>query len=327
MAIRTRTIHDASIAGGDARIEEYLLSKGVDFVFHPSVGTDQFDAEKSLRNQARLLAPLDQARVEQYSEAMRRGERFPPVIAHGSPSKYVIADGNHRLNAARLAKKPVAMYHIVGDARTIVLITFEANTRHGLPTNEDERIQHALYLLDNGATIPEAAAALSVTKRLVEKASQTRAADQRFVDADLPLMIIEKLSEPVKRRLCMISTDEGFAAAVNLAVEAALTSTDTYGLVAGVNELRSSDKQVAYVQEQRELYADRINATGGGVLKRKMVLGPKARLGLAMSNITNLPSDLEEITSKWVGPEREEAAKRMRTAARRLNEIAKALQA
>jgi hypothetical protein len=69
--------------GGDAKIEEYLDKKGVKWDFHPKVERDQFDTEKSLRNQARFQA-LDEKRVDTYAEAMKRGDEFPPVIAHGS---------------------------------------------------------------------------------------------------------------------------------------------------------------------------------------------------------------------------------------------------
>ena len=325
MAVRTRTVHTPSVAGGDAKIEEYLDKKGVTWTYHPAVEPSQFDAAKSLRNQARMGAPLDEKRVDMYAEAMRRGDEFPPVIASGKPGEYLITDGNHRLHGGIAAKKPLSMYHIVGDARTIVLITFEANARHGLPTNEDERIQQALYLIDNGANIPEAAAALSLPRKIVEKASVTRTADQRFKQANLPLMVLEKLSEPVKRRLSNVSTDEGFVAAVNLVVDAALVSGEVFTLVTDINELRSSSKQVEYVSMlRRDLYADRINKTGGGTFTRR-TLGPKSRVGLALSNLDGLPEDLEEVAKAWVGPEREEAAERMTRTAQRLTDLAKVL--
>jgi hypothetical protein len=60
--------------GGDAKIEEYLASKGVKWEFHPAVPTDQFDVDKSLHNQARHNA-VNEERVESYAEAMRRGCR------------------------------------------------------------------------------------------------------------------------------------------------------------------------------------------------------------------------------------------------------------
>ncbi len=330
MAVRTRTIHESSVQGGDAKIEEYLDKKGVQWVFHPRVEPDQFDAQKSLQNQARISAkgPIDDSRVEMYAEAMKRGDEFPPVIAHGKAGKLVIADGNHRLQAATKAKKPIGMYHITGDARTIVLITFEANTRHGLPTSEDERVQHALYLLDNGAKIPEAAAALSLPRRVLEKASLARQADQRFLESGLPLMMIERIPSSIKTRLKDVSTDEGFIEAVKLVVDAHLGANEVFPLVTDINERRSSSKQVEYIQGLRkDVYAERIGQTGGGTFTKSRTMGPKARVGLALSNLEGLPEDFAEVAKAWVGPEREEAAERMRKTAKRLTDMAKVLTA
>lgn len=326
MAVRQKTIHTSAVAGGDAKIEEYLDKKGVTWVFHPRVDPTEFDATRSLQNQARIATPLDEKRVEMYAEAMRRGDEFPPVIAHGKPGKYVIADGNHRLQGSIRAKKPIAMYHIIGDARTIVLITFEANTRHGLPTSEEERVQHALYLIDNGANIPDAAAALNLSRKVVEKASQQRNADLRFSQSGLPPMLVEKLTEPVKRRLKDISTDKGFVAAVHLVADAALVSGEVFTLVTEVNELRDSDKQAEYVKSLRDnLYKDRIQGSGGGTFTRKG-MGPKQRLGLALSGINAVNwDDMEAVAKAYVGPEREEAAEKLQVTAQRLSDLAKVL--
>ena len=38
---------------------------------------------------------------------MKRGDEFPPVIAHGKMGKPILADGNHRLQAAIKAKRPL----------------------------------------------------------------------------------------------------------------------------------------------------------------------------------------------------------------------------
>ncbi len=102
MAIRTRTVSGARAPGGDVKIEDYLEGKGVTWVFKPGVSPEEFDQDKSLHNQARFV-PVDDERVQTYTEAMRRGDRFPPVIAHGA-KRLVIADGNHRLLAASKAR-------------------------------------------------------------------------------------------------------------------------------------------------------------------------------------------------------------------------------
>lgn len=104
--------------GGDPKIEAYLDKKGVSWQFHPGVDPDQFDSNKSLNNQARFQA-IDEKRVDQYAEAMKRGDEFPPVIAHGHMGKLVIADGNHRMQSAIKAKKPLNVYVINGDGLAI----------------------------------------------------------------------------------------------------------------------------------------------------------------------------------------------------------------
>lgn len=111
-----------------AKLEDWLDSKGVKWEFHPTLDVDQFDADKSLHNQARF-EPIDEKRVESYVEAMRRGDKFPPVLAHGRMGKLILAGGNHRLQAAIRARKPLDTYVISGDPQTIVLITFESNVR------------------------------------------------------------------------------------------------------------------------------------------------------------------------------------------------------
>lgn len=323
MALRTRTVHVPAVVGGDAKLEEWLDSKGVQWEFFPRLDPDQFDAEKSLHNQARF-EPVDEKRVEQYAEAMRRGDQFPPVIAHGKLGKLVQADGNHRLQAAIKSKKPLDTYVISGDAKTIVQITFEANSKHGTPTSEEERVQQALYLMDNGASVKSAAAALAIPEKLVNAASIRRNTDQRFLENSISPLIIEKMPEPTKRRMAQISTDEGFVAAVELAHRSNMTSSEAFTFVTEVNELRSSAKQVAFIKERERAMTEQIGATGGGVLNRKPQ-GPKARLSIAMGSILNLPDDLDLLKKQYVGPEADEAAKRMRATAKRLNHLAKSL--
>jgi hypothetical protein len=83
-----------ALSGGDAKLEEWLDKKGVKWEFLPAVSPESFDQEKSLRNQARVFAPLNEKRAEQYTEAMKRGDEFPPVIAHGKKNKMILLDGN-----------------------------------------------------------------------------------------------------------------------------------------------------------------------------------------------------------------------------------------
>ena len=327
MAEKRRTRENPSAPGGDARIEEYLDQRGVQWTFVPKVPTSEFDIERSLNNNARFVA-IDKGRVEVYAEAMRRGDHFPPVIAHRQSGKYMTADGNHRLVGADQAHKPLDVYDITGaDAEVLVLISFEANTKHGLPTTENERIYQALYLVNNGLPIRDAAAAVNLPKRIVEAASKKARTDQRFIDNNIPRHIVEKLGNSVKWRLSDISTDEGFRAAVDLAFRAGFGTDEAFRVTTELNELRSSDKQVARVRDFEEEYADQIRSSAGGMLVKgpRPGPGPRARVGVAVSNLLNLPDDLEAVTKSYVGPERAEQAQRMRAAADRLIKVADAL--
>lgn len=324
MAIKLRTVSKSTAEGGDAKIEEYLDGKGIQWTFRPGLPVEDFDADKSLRNQARFV-PVDDHRVDGYVEAMRRGDKFPPVVAHGT-KLLVMADGNHRLQAAIKARKTLDVYDITGtDATLIVQVSYEANTKHGWPTSEAERIQQALWLMDHGATMPVAAAALAVPQNALKRASAKRTTDQRFREAGIAPLIIEKLPETTKWRLAQVSTEEGLVALVELAAAASLSMDTVFTMVTEINEHRSAAKQVAYVAAQREVHIDEIAASGGGVRGARRSQGPKARISIAMGSLMNLPTDTASILESYQGAERDEAAKKMRTVARRLNDIAKQL--
>jgi hypothetical protein len=327
VATRTRTEHKPTAVGGDAKVEDWLDSKGVKWTFAGLIEPSSFDADKSLTNQARFV-PVDDKRVDEYADAMRRGDVFPPVVAHGRSGRYIIVDGNHRLQAAIKAHKPLGTYLVTADAATLVLLSYEANTRHGLPTSEDERIAQALYLVDNGSSNRIAAATLNLPLRLVDKAVNTRSYGQRFVELNVPRLTIEKLSEPVKRRLAMVNTDEGLLALLDVVVGAKLSSSEVADVVTQINAHRSATKQLAYVEGLREAYADRLGKSGGGVLGSSKLRGaqtPKARAAMGVGTILNLPDDLDAVAKAYAGPERDEARKRFQLAARKLNELARKL--
>ena len=164
-------------------VENELVNRyHVNFSFEPAVKPSAFDFEKSQHNQARFN-PIDQATVDIYTEAVRRGDIFPAVLAFRpqSRARFVMIDGNHRLAAHIAADKPLAMYEIDRDTdrRTIALLTFAMNTRHGKPTSEDERVFQAIYLVDNGASAGAAAAAVNIPVRILKKAITNGKANQR----------------------------------------------------------------------------------------------------------------------------------------------------
>lgn len=305
----------------------------VGFDYVSSVEIDDFDVEGSLMNQARFEA-IDEDTVEQYREAIERGDPFPAVIAYRprKNSKLKIIDGNHRLVGHQRANKAIDVYEVASGTKpqTIALMTFAFNTRHGRPTSEEERITQALYLMDNGASVPTAASAVNVTERALRRAVAKQSADKRAIDVGIERREWDALNQSLKSRLLNISTDEGFKDAAHLAFVASLTTDEVFELVALMNESRSAAKQRAHVKLQYTVHADRIQGNAGGVLSAKTgrkTMNPKARVGMLLGQLMALPDDISQITRAYIGEERGTTAKNLMEASKRLANIAKSLDA
>lgn len=299
----------------------------VDWRYVSGVKPTQFDQDKSLHNQARF-EPIDQPTVDLYTEAVKRGDHFPAVLAYrpGPRQRYVIIDGNHRLAAHIAAGVVVDIYEIDRDTHphTIALLTFASNTHHGKPTSESERVHQAIWLIDSGASINNAAAAVSIGVAALKRAIGRAQADQRADDANLKRNEWDALTASVKTRLLNISTDEGFGAAAVLAYQAQLSMIEVAELVAQMNANKSASKQLALVKALRELHQHRIQAGGGGVLNtaHRRTMGPKQRVNMAVAQALALPEDYASIVKSYARPERADASKRMREAGERLTHLA-----
>lgn len=84
---------------------------------------------------------LDGETINDYAEAMKDGARFPAVTVFYDGSAYWLADGFHRVNAAKqagLASLPVELAQ--GTQRDAILFSVGANASHGKRrTNADKR--------------------------------------------------------------------------------------------------------------------------------------------------------------------------------------------
>jgi hypothetical protein len=93
---------------------------------------------------------LNEQTVQEYTDAMREGMTFPPIVVFHDGSTHWLADGFHRFMAARAANKSSleAAVH-QGTRRDAVLYSVGANAAHGLPrTNADKRRAVTLLLQD-----------------------------------------------------------------------------------------------------------------------------------------------------------------------------------
>lgn len=95
-------------------------------------------------------AKLDWSTIEEYADAMREGAEFPPVVVFNDGVDLWLADGFHRIYAARsIALTTINAEIRGGTKRDAVLHSVGANSSHGLRrTNADKRAA-VLRLLDD----------------------------------------------------------------------------------------------------------------------------------------------------------------------------------
>ena len=91
---------------------------------------------------------IDPDTVDAYASEMSEGAEFPPVVAFYDGESYWLADGFHRVAAARkagIAKLAVDVRH--GDRRAATLFSVGANSAHGLPRKNGDKRRAVMVLL------------------------------------------------------------------------------------------------------------------------------------------------------------------------------------
>jgi hypothetical protein len=88
-----------------------------------------------------VRAGLNEATVADYAEALADGAKFPPVIVFHDGSRYIAADGFHRIHAAiRIGATQIECDIRKGDRTDALLFALGCNALHGLRrTNADKR--------------------------------------------------------------------------------------------------------------------------------------------------------------------------------------------
>jgi uncharacterized ParB-like nuclease family protein len=86
-------------------------------------------------------AQISEDTVTDYAEAMQAGDQFPPITVYFDGVDYYLADGFHRLHAAkRLHKASIQADVKTGTLRDAILYSLGANRDHGLRrSNADKR--------------------------------------------------------------------------------------------------------------------------------------------------------------------------------------------
>lgn len=259
------------------------------------IDLSKVDRKQSRLNQARIDAPINEDQVLLYGEGMEAGDKFPPIVVHKVKDGYIVMDGNHRVAAADVARindAPITTmdaYVVVNASPAqITAFTYEANSKHGLPTSMQDRLRQAIYLIERGVKKSDAAASLKIPTERLTYALDNYNAERRF--AKLGNRKLEALTPTHKRVLDSIRSDDVLRPAALLVVESGIGGADLSNFVKRINEHRTEREQHRVIAAERDARTASIKATAGGRIPVPMQLQTLAR-----ATSTSLNLDIEKV--------------------------------
>jgi hypothetical protein len=167
----------------------------------------------ALNMEVRARAALDENAVEEYADAMRAQAKFPPVVVFEEYEALWLADGHHRVEAARRVGRMAIRAEVhAGGRREALLHACGANATHGLRrTNADKR-QAVTLMLDDPEwrqwSSREIARRCAVDEGLVRRVRDELSADDPQIAPAKRKMIragkeqTQKAARDKKRRAC-----------------------------------------------------------------------------------------------------------------------------
>jgi hypothetical protein len=111
-------------------------------------------------------------------------------------------DGNHSFAAyARNDRAGIPSYEVFVSGMQATMLAFRANARHGVPNTEDERLSHAVHLMDSEVTLAQVAAICMVSERALRTRWNKRQANRRAYEVGLLRNEWDSLLPAVRGRL------------------------------------------------------------------------------------------------------------------------------
>jgi hypothetical protein len=288
----------------DPKAEQMLQAHLVDFVYVEDVDITQVDVELSLRNQARIDPPLHTDTVASYAEAARDGADFPAIIGYYDDNgKFVVIDGNHRVNAfLKAGIKTIDVYVVEAAQDVIQALTYMANATHGRPPTEEERLHHAIHLRDLGYGNKEAARALGLTEGKVSQAWQLEGQMRRARRLGVQ-KAVQALNKDIRVKVNPIQSDNVFKTLVTfLATSKGLTRIEIADLVNSVRASTTEKDQLQAIVDFKETKQNEQRTQGRNKYRHNARQGLLPHLGYihqqepeAVRNATLTPEQRENL--------------------------------
>lgn len=262
----------------DPKVEALLARLGVSWEWI-MVSIDLIDATASRGNQARLNDIVDESRVEEYAEAMKRGDTFPGLVGHAlGDGTFFLNGGNHRLAAARRAQRSsVGVYLIrTNDAGMRHLVTVLLNTLEGVRPSRADLLAQCIYAIEHyGYESKAAALQFSLPLDSVQTERRRIVTRGRLAKAGVG---VDALSSRTLDAMHSVSNDVAFREAASVLTAAKLPDADARQFITEIREQRTEAGASAVAQQWRD--RDSSKLARAGLLRRKPSGPARARASL-----------------------------------------------
>ncbi len=253
--------------------EELLKSFGLKWHIM-DLRRSQWDRTKSLNNNARIGAPLDDDKVEEIAVGLKGGSPVEMPVFFPQDGRYSCASGNHRTDAAftKLGFDSIRCYVIDDEADPGAIQEYirDANARVVNSPSRKERLEHVKYLIEvRGITIKEAARRQSLPAAWVTEQLRGDKTASRLQNMGIPPT---KIGESVRRKLGAVAGDNDniLAEAGSLLKDFPMTMEQSLALLERVRkEAVSEDRfKSAICEERKKLEAEAAERKEVGIVQR-----------------------------------------------------------
>jgi len=93
---------------------------------------------------------IDEATVAEYTDSIKTGDEFPPVLVYFDGISYYLTDGYHRYHAHKRAEKVSILCEVVnGTHRDAILRATGVNSKHGMRRTHADKRKAVMTLLED----------------------------------------------------------------------------------------------------------------------------------------------------------------------------------
>jgi ParB-like chromosome segregation protein Spo0J len=192
--------------------------------------------------------------VDDYTDAIKRGDQFPPVVLAKMKKKFERIDGNHRIAAAQKAGlEEIDAYVVSAPEPVLAVLKIELNNAHGLRMTRDEQLAYAEWLVDNyRLTVDEAVAKAGVSSSAFSTYRTKRQAKIKLEAAGVRPSVISSLPQYLHESIAAVPGERVVKQLAELANDASLNQEQVRAVGRELKGLTTERARIKHLEEIRD---------------------------------------------------------------------------